>query len=199
MIVKQHHHSTAVPYVGHGDALLKGNYAMADETPSNNLGKPSMFAIAVQHAGGNIHAGALLFRLKSLFDPKKPIGKLHRFDKEWNAMSRADWAASSGLTFSQLRHIALPILRELPFITVKAMRTRPDSPVLLWIALDLQKLTEAPVDGLMQAEFKKTHLTVTHALNPIGALPPEPAPLPPGPPKVYPKSIEEILAPPTKH
>ena len=92
---------------------------------TTNFGKPGAFAVARNQAGRDIVAAALLYRLKWYFDPKNNFKKLTRFDKEWIAMSRSDWATEAGLSESEMKDRALPRLRKQQFVTIRQMKLKP--------------------------------------------------------------------------
>ncbi len=73
------------------------------------LGAPSELARCRAIAGGDLRAGALLYRIAILWREINP--KIDRGGKEWLAMTRDDWAISSGLSLSELKNYALPILQ----------------------------------------------------------------------------------------
>jgi len=104
--------------------------------PTTGFGKPGAFALARNQAGGDIMAAALLYRLKWYFDPGKNTKKLGRFDKEWIAMSRRDWAIEAGLSEGEMKNRALPRLRKQPFVTIRQMVLVRGGPKLLWMSLD---------------------------------------------------------------
>jgi hypothetical protein len=109
---------------------------------STVFGNPGAFAVARNQAGGDIMAAALLFRLKFYFRPEAKIKKLERFDKEWIAMSRSDWAREAGLSECEMKNRALPRLRKRQFVTIRQMKLSHKGPKMLCMSLDLEKLHE---------------------------------------------------------
>ena len=103
-------------------------------------GKPGAYALARNQAGGDWAAGVLLYRIKWRW---ATMGKkLHRFGKDWVAMSRANWAKEAGLSEAEMKNRALPILRKRQFIKIRQMKITPTQPKLLWVTLDLGLLHE---------------------------------------------------------
>jgi hypothetical protein len=116
------------------------------KTPSKKktyFGKPGAFAMARNQAGGDIVAAALLYRIKYYFDPEKKTKRLDRFGKQWIAMSRSEWATEAGLSEGEMKNRALPRLRKFDYVDIRPMRLNYQSPIRLWIHLDLQKLFAA--------------------------------------------------------
>ncbi len=74
--------------------------------------------------------------------------KLTRHGKQWIAMSRADWAREAGLSLGELKNRALPKLKKLPFVEIKAMRLTASTPKVLWMHLDMEAMNEhfTPLD-----------------------------------------------------
>ncbi len=109
------------------------------------FGFPGAFAVARNQAGGDWAAAVFLYRIKFRWGMKK---KLERHGIDWVAMSRENWAKESGLSFGEFKNRALPKLRKCPFVTIRAMKLKPDGPKLLWVHLDLELLFQctAPLD-----------------------------------------------------
>ncbi len=96
------------------------------------FGFPGAYAIARNQAGGDWAAGLLLFRIAYRWTNVNK--KLQRLGREWVAMSRSDWAREAGLSESEMKNKALPKLRNLPFVTIRAMRLGTTK--LLWVNFD---------------------------------------------------------------
>ena len=105
---------------------------------TQDWGVPGAFAVARYQVGGDICAAVLLYRLRYRWD--HCAKKLERNDKEWVAMSRSNWAREAGLSEGQMKNRALPRLRQCDFVEIRQMKLTPDSPKLLWMRLDLEKL-----------------------------------------------------------
>ncbi len=97
------------------------------------FGSPGALAKARKAANHDLAAGILLYRLIYRWRANK---KLSRLGKSWIAMTQNQWASEAGLTLQELKNRALPRLRELPFITVRAMCLTPGGPRSTWISLD---------------------------------------------------------------
>jgi hypothetical protein len=110
------------------------------DAKKNYYGKPGAVAVSRVQAGGDWAAGMLLYRVKFHFKEGKK--QLERFEKLWVAMPRSAWALEAGLTESEMKNRALPKLRKRQFIEVRGMKLRPNGPKLLWISLDLGKLSQ---------------------------------------------------------
>ena len=106
-----------------------------NKTKHNNskyFGFPGAFAQARNQAGGDWAAGLLLYRIRYRWAHVKK--KLKRFDREWLAMSRSDWAREAGLSESEMKNRALPKLRKFPYIEIRAMKLSEKK--LLWVNFD---------------------------------------------------------------
>lgn len=104
-----------------------------------SFGTPGMLAIAIHQAGSDLAAGVFLYRIKWRWGMKN---KLVRFDKEWVAMSREQWASECGLTFHVFVKRALPRLRKMPYVDIRAMKITPGHPKSLWVSYDETKLPD---------------------------------------------------------
>jgi hypothetical protein len=118
-----------------------------------DFGTPGAFAVARDQAGGDICAAALLYRIKHFFNPENSIKKLERFDREWIAMSRDEWARSAGLTLAEMKNRALPHIKKLSFVAARAMRLTPKGPKKMWISLDLVGMHAATTPSDMIEHF----------------------------------------------
>jgi len=61
----------------------------------SKLSAPGELARCREIVGGDLRAAALLYRIAYLWRTINP--RLHRHNKDWVAMSSADWAVSAGL------------------------------------------------------------------------------------------------------
>jgi hypothetical protein len=105
-------------------------------------GLPGLLTICRYQVGGDLAAAAILMRLKWRWRQKK---KLERFDKEWVAESRWEWAIGSGLTFHEFTKRGLVRLRKCEFVTVRQMKLGKRK--LLWMHLDETKLPQPAGPG----------------------------------------------------
>ena len=85
---------------------------------------PGAMAVIRDQAGGDLRAAVLLYRIKHFFDPKNNFKKLERFGRQWIAMPREQWAFEAGLNRSEMVNYALPKLKKLPFIAIRAMNVK---------------------------------------------------------------------------
>ncbi len=123
----------------------------------SNFGFPGAFAQARNAAGGDWAAGVLLYRIHYRWHTVS--SKLDRCGKEWLAMSREELAIESGLSMSELKNRALPKLRKLPFIEIRAMKLGKIKK--LWFRLE---------DGPLEDHFDdwEWYLSVLNGSKPIG-------------------------------
>lgn len=93
------------------------------------LSSPGEWARCRALMGGDWRAGELLYRIAHLWRAINP--KMKRGSKEMLAMSREDWAMSAGLSGSELKNYALPILRKFghAFVEVHAIGRGSDKKV----------------------------------------------------------------------
>lgn len=115
--------------------LPKDKYAKAKtKKPKKQTIRPGHYARARALAGNDMAAGLLLYRIDGLWRFVK--NKLQRHGDDWIAMSRSDWAKSSGLTINELKDRALPRLKKHcgHFVQFKTMRLDPTKPNLLWVS-----------------------------------------------------------------
>jgi len=104
----------------------------------NTFGLPGDFAKTRMAAGGDLAAAILLYRVKYRWGATK---KLERLGKRWIAMTQQQWADESGLTLQELKNRALPRLRVLPFIAVRAMCLSKGGAKSTWVSLDEELYT----------------------------------------------------------
>lgn len=83
------------------------------------LAAPGELARCRAFAGGDWRAAMLLYRIAYLWRVINPKMRLPGGDREYLAMSQADWETSSGLSTSELKNYALPILKERGFPIVQ--------------------------------------------------------------------------------
>lgn len=96
-------------------------------------------------AGGDLRAAVLLYRIAQVWFGMTKSGKmLRRFGRNWIAMSRAEWARSSGLKTSEIKNYAIPLLKKhcSEFLEFRPMRVRHDGPNLLWVSVDEERMRE---------------------------------------------------------
>lgn len=107
----------------------------------SKLSAPGELARCREIVGGDLRAAALLYRIAYLWRTINP--RLHRHNKEWVAMSSADWAVSAGLSESEMTKYALPRLRtySLGVVEIRAMGRGKDKK--LWACLDPAGYAEA--------------------------------------------------------
>ena len=99
---------------------------------AKSFGKSGAVAWARYCVGGDLCAALLLYRLRYRWKAKN---KLQRFNKDWIAMSRSDWAREAGLSEGEMRNRALPKLRKCDFVEVRQMKLTPKHPKTLWMHL----------------------------------------------------------------
>ena len=111
----------------HQDKYAKGH----KKVPKKQVIRPGHYARCRALAGNDMAAGLLLYRIDGLWRFVKK--KLQRHGNDWIAMSRAEWAKSSGLTINELKDRALPRLKKQcgHFVQIKTMRLDPTKPNLL--------------------------------------------------------------------
>jgi len=137
--------------------------------PKENFApRPSQLARCRMMAGGDVIAGILLYRIMGLWSQYK--AKLKRGGEEWIAMSRVNWARSSGLTESELKNRALPRLKKScgQFLTFKTMRLSPVSPNMLWISVNelaAEDCFEVEYEAKLDGGKSAAHLENDHTLQ----------------------------------
>jgi hypothetical protein len=125
--------------------MLRGEQRHFDEGRSMpkkqkkaSFGYPGAYAVTRNQAGGDWAAGLLLYRL--IYRWRTVVKKLYRHGREWIAMSRIDWAREAGLSEAEMKNRALPKLRKLSFVKIRAMKVGKDK--RLWMSLDWDLLEQ---------------------------------------------------------
>lgn len=111
------------------------------KTGKTRLNSPGELARCRAIAGGDWRAAMLLYRVAHLWRAINP--KLIRHGVQWIAMTREDWAMSSGLGVFELRDYALPRLRKYGHGIVRIEANGRGADKKLWVHLDKIGFAEA--------------------------------------------------------
>jgi len=131
--------------ISKADTAVKHGTAGKNRRAKRDWSMPNHWAQARVIVGGDWRAAVLLHRIMQVWhgtDGKR----LRRGGVEFVAMARAEWARSSGLSESETKNYALPILKERcsHFLRFEAWKLRPDQPrKLLWVHVNEEQLDSA--------------------------------------------------------
>lgn len=99
-------------------AAIKQKIKEAEQTQAK-LTAPGALARCRHIAGGDLRAAVLLYRIAGLWDGINPKLRLPGGSREYLAMTQADWATVAGLSESELKNYALPVLKKYAFPIVQ--------------------------------------------------------------------------------